>query len=82
MYDIKGFVIGTDLYGRLKKVLIKKQEQSIPIPDSFDPSEFQIRGLVDLKMVSLDYMKGKKKVDGVEWIGDVDSCQADEITRL
>ena len=82
MFFIKGTVIGEDLYGNIKKKLIKRQERAKPdmmhvIEDSDVP------GLVNVKMAMLDLYDGRKKVDEVEFMADdVNSCEADEWSGL
>ncbi len=82
MFFIKGTVIGEDLYGNIKKKLIKRQERAKPdmmhlIEDADVP------GLVNVRMALLDLYEGRKKVDEVEFMADdVNSCEAYEWSSL
>lgn len=82
MFFIKGTVIGEDLYGNLKKKLIKRQERAKP--DMMHVIEdADIPGLVNVKIAMLDLYDGRKKVDEVEFMADdVNSCEADEWSGL
>jgi hypothetical protein len=82
MFFIKGTVIGEDLYGNIKKKLIKRQERAKPdmmhiIEDADVP------GLVNVKIAMLDLYDGRNKVDDLEFMADdVNSCEADQWSGL
>ena len=82
MFFIKGSVVGTDIYGNVKKKLIKRQE--ITKPDMMHIIEdADIPGLVNVKLALLDLYDGKTKIDDIEFMADdVDSCEADNFSSL
>lgn len=82
MFFIKGTVIGEDLYGNIKKKLIKRQERAKPDMMHFI-EDADVPGLVNVRMALLDLYEGRKKVEEVEYMADdVNSCEADEWSSL
>lgn len=75
---IKGFAIGADLYGKMVKKEIRREEENLPS----NLEEFEVKGIEELKLVSLAAYEGKKRIDEFEWVGDIDSCLADELISL
>jgi hypothetical protein len=72
--EIKGFVIGEDLYGDLKIKTVKMNATKMPSEE-----DIEVPGITNLKLVSLNGYEKRKIVDSLEWVGDIDSCKADEI---
>ena len=82
MFFIKGTVIGEDLYGNIKKKLIKRQERAKPEMMHLI-EDVDIPGLVNVKIAMLDLYDGRNKVDEVEFMADdVSSCEADQWSGL
>ncbi len=75
--EIRGFVIGADMYGRLRQLAVSRTVEKMPSIE-----EIEVKGISELKLVSLNGYQKKRIVDSLEWVGDIDSCEADRIISL
>lgn len=73
--DIKGFAIGEDCFGQRSKQTIRMKANEMPSLEEMA----QILKFSELKFVSLEGFEKRKKVADLDWAGDIDSCEADEI---
>lgn len=60
--ELTGYVIGDDLYGQTKRVEIKREVDHVP-----DLDEIEVRGIFELKMVSLDVRERRKIIGSIDW---------------
>lgn len=81
MYKLKGTAIGVDFNGdiqrrefveKIDEMEFERMRMSAELPN------IQVAGLMDIKLVQCD-VYSKRKIDSYEWVGDIDSCLADEI---
>ena len=73
--DIKGFAIGENCWGQRSKQEIRMKSKEMPtLEEMLDKLKFS-----ELKVLSLEGFEKRHKVADLDWIGDVDSCEADEI---
>ncbi len=75
--EIRGFVIGADTYGRLRQLAVSRTAERMPSIE-----EIEVKGISEIKLVSLNGYKNRRIVDSLEWVGDIDSCEADYIISL
>ena len=76
LMKIKGYVIGEDSWGNRLKENVKMTANEMPTVEEI-VAKFQ--KISEFKIISLEGFEKNKKVADLDWIGDVDSCEADEI---
>ena len=76
LMKIKGYAIGEDSWGVRLKEEIKMTANEMPTVEEIVAKFPKIS---EFKVISLEGSEKNKKVADLDWIGDLDSCEADEM---
>lgn len=76
LMKIKGYVIGEDSWGVRLKEDVKMMANEMP---TIEEVVQKFPKISEFKIISLEGFEKNKKVADLDWIGDIDSCEADEI---
>ncbi|MEM0133672.1 MAG: hypothetical protein QXU18_00375 [Thermoplasmatales archaeon] len=61
--EMKGFVVGEDAYGQVRRVNIKREVDHVP-----ELYEIEIPELIDLHLVSLEIKAKRNIIGAIDWV--------------
>lgn len=81
---LEGFIIGQSLKGGMKKYVIDKYvDDDGELRELKEAPEYcREPGIFKNFAINVSLKAGRKEIDSMEWVGDVDSCLADELINM
>jgi hypothetical protein len=76
LMKIRGYAIGEDSWGVRLKEEVKMTANEMPTVEEIVAKFPKIS---EFKIISLEGFEKNRKVADLDWVGDVDSCEADEM---